>query len=114
MSKKDPERRFTLRMDLHLPIQFRPVLNSTVAEENAQSLNISRRGVYLSTSLPVTMGMPVELQFTMPEEISGKPERAWRCVGRVVRIDKHGRLWGRRGVGIQFDYYELVSLSGAA
>jgi hypothetical protein len=41
-------------------------------------MNISRRGVYLATSLPVTAGMAVELQFTMPEEISGKPERAWR------------------------------------
>jgi hypothetical protein len=114
MSTEGPERRFTPRMDLHLPIQFRPILNSTAAEEDAQSLNISRRGVYLSTSLPVTMGMAVELPFTMPEDISGKPERAWRCVGRVVRVDKHGRLWGRRGIGVQFDYYELVPLSGAA
>lgn len=114
MTMKGPERRFTPRMDLCLPIQFRPVWDSTAAEENAQSLNISRRGVYLSTSLPVTMGMAVELQFTMPEEISGKPERAWRCVGRVGRVDKQGRLWGRRGIGIQFDYYELVPLSGAA
>lgn len=114
MSTKGPDRRFTLRMELHLPIQFRPVLNSAVAGERAQSLNISRRGVYLSTSLPVSMGMPVELEFTMPEEISGKPERAWRCVGRVVRVDPGGRLRGRRGVGIQFDYYELVPLSGVA
>ena len=114
MTTKASDRRFTPRLDLHLPIQFRPVLNTAVAEESAQSLNISRRGVYLSTSLPVTMGTPVELQFTMPEEISGKPERAWRCVGRVVRVDKDGRLWGRRGVGIQFDYYELVPVSGAA
>ena len=101
-------------MDLHLPIHFRPVLNSANHEEKAQSLNISRRGVYISTALPVTMGMAVELQFTMPEEITGKPERAWRCVGRIVRVDKRGRLWGRRGIGIQFDYYELVPLCGAA
>jgi hypothetical protein len=115
MSAKEPERRFTPRMDLHLPIHFRPVSTSAVRdEEKSQSLNISRRGVYLSTSLPVSMGQAVELQFTMPEEITGKPERAWRCVGRVVRVDKRGRLWGRRGIGIQFDYYELVPLCGAA
>lgn len=111
---KETERRFTPRMDLHLPLRFRPSLDPNPAVEDAQSLNISRRGVYLSTSLPVTMGMPVELQFTMPEEITGRPERAWRCVGRIVRVDKHGRLWGRRGIGIQFDYYELVPLTGMA
>jgi hypothetical protein len=110
---KEAERRLTPRMDLHLPINFRPVLNSTRHEEKAQSLNISRRGVYLATALPVTAGMAVELQFTMPEEITGKPERAWRCVGRVVRVDKRALRWGRCGVGIQFDYYELVPLSDA-
>jgi hypothetical protein len=113
MNAYGPDRRYTPRMDLQLPIHFRPALDFA-AEESSQSVNISRRGVYLATSLPVTMGMSVELRFTMPEEISGKPERAWRCVGRVVRVDKHGRLWGRRGVGIQFDYYELVPLTGAA
>lgn len=116
MTRKASDRRFTPRMDLRLPIQFRPVASSAAPEEIAESVNISRRGVYFSTGLPVTMGTPVELQFTMPEEITGKPERAWRCVGRVVRIDKHERPWGRRGVGIQFDYYELVPLNrmGAA
>lgn len=113
MPAKGTDRRFTPRLDLCLPIQFRPVLNSLSPEENAQSVNISRRGVYLATSLPVTAGMAVELQFTMPERLSGKPERAWRCVGRVVRVDNHGFLRGRRGVGIQFDYYELVPLSSA-
>ncbi len=113
MSAKEPDRRFTPRMDLHLPIHFRPVSNSAGPHEESQSLNISRRGVYISTSLPVTMGTAVEMQFTMPEEISGKPERAWRCVGRIVRVDKRGRLWGRRGIGIQFDYYELVPLACA-
>lgn len=114
MTTQGSDRRFTPRMDLHLPIHLRPISNFAFSEENAQSMNISRRGVYLSTSLPITMGTAVELQFTMPEEITGKPERAWRCVGRVVRVDKHGRLWGRRGIGIQFDYYELVPLSIAS
>lgn len=113
MTLEGTDRRFTPRMDLHLPIHLRPVLNSAAPGENAQSVNISRRGVYLSTSLPIPMGTAVELQFTMPQEITGKPERAWRCVGRVVRVDQQG-LWGRRGIGIQFDYYELVPLSRAS
>jgi hypothetical protein len=33
---KEDERRLTPRMDLHLPINFRPVLNSTRHEEKAQ------------------------------------------------------------------------------
>lgn len=79
-----------------------------------RSLNISRRGVYLATALPISTGAAVELHFAMPEEISGKPERAWRCIGRVVRVDKPKRFWGRRGVGIQFDYYEIVPLARAS
>lgn len=114
MTSKRADRRLTPRMDLRLPIQFRAVSDASTPEAKTESVNISRRGVYFSTSLPVSMGMPVELQFTMPEEITGKPERAWRCVGRVVRVDKRGRLWGRRGIGIQFDYYELVPLGYTA
>jgi hypothetical protein len=113
MTMKKTDRRFTPRMDLHLPISFWPASNAAGPHEESQSLNISRRGVYLSTSLPVTMGTAVEMQFTMPEEISGKPERAWHCVGRIVRVDNRGRLWGRRGIGIRFDYYELVPLACA-
>lgn len=114
MTGKVPDRRFTPRMGLRLPIRFRPFSHIEVPQELTETVNISRRGVYFSTSLPVSMGATVELQFTMPEEITGKPERAWRCVGRVVRVDKHSRLWGRRGIGIQFDYYELVPLARTA
>src|SRR5690348_6621937 len=107
MSSNGVERRFTPRMQLQLPIHL-SLASAIAPPEHIESLNISRRGVYLSTALPITAGAPVELRFTMPEEISGKPERAWRCVGRVVRVDRPRRFWGRRGVGIQFDYYELV------
>lgn len=107
MSANGVERRFTPRMQLRLPIDL-SLATAIAPPEHVESLNISRRGVYLSTALPITAGAPVELRFTMPEEIIGKPERAWRCVGRVVRVDRPRRFWGRRGVGIQFDYYELV------
>lgn len=114
MSIRVPDRRFTPRMDLRLPIRFHPFSTFDVPEEAAETVNISRRGVYFSTSLPASKGMQVELKFTMPEEVSGKPERAWRCVGRVVRIDKNEGRWGRCGIGIEFDYYELVSLARTA
>lgn len=109
MNSNGVERRFTPRMQLQLPIHL-SLASAIAPTEYVESLNISRRGVYLSTALPLTAGAPVELHFTMPEEISGKPERAWRCIGRVVRVDRPRRFRGHRGVGIQFDYYELVAM----
>jgi len=44
----------------------------------------------------------------MPEEISGSPTTEWRCTGHVVRVEPIDTPRGKLGVGIQFDYYEIL------
>lgn len=45
----------------------------------------------------------------MPRKILGKPDSDWRCRGRVIRVDRNGLASGCVGLGVQFDYYELLS-----
>jgi PilZ domain len=106
---KESERRFTPRAALSVPITFRALTDPDAPEETAESVNFSRRGVYFATSMPLCEGTPVEMHFSMPEEISGKPKKEWKCVGRVVHVDVEGLPGGSYGVGVQFDYYELVA-----
>lgn len=103
------ERRFTPRIELSVPVTLRPVEGDSVPEQHIESLNISRLGMYFATSVEIPEGTKVEMHFTMPREISGKPENVWRCMGRVTRVDRKGRPAGKFGVGVRFDYYELFT-----
>jgi hypothetical protein len=50
----------------------------------------------------------------MPEEITGKPTTEWRCSGRVVRLQPVDTPQGKTGVGVEFDYYEILRSKAAA
>jgi len=70
-----------------------------------QSENISRRGVFFTTDLPLSEGTILDLLLEMPEAISGVRAAHWNCMGHVVRVvppelENHGV-----GIGVEFDFY---------
>lgn len=69
-------------------------------------MNISRRGVYFVTDLDVSIGLPVQVRLTMPEEVVGNQAGVWCYTGRVVHVERLGSN-GTSGVGVQFLYYEV-------
>lgn len=105
----DGERRFTPRAHLTVSVRFRLAENAELPEQQVESLNISRLGMYFESSSELAEGTAVEMNFNMPSEISGKREELWRCRGRVIRVDRKGMPPGKVGVGVKFDYYQRLS-----
>jgi hypothetical protein len=83
------------------------VRRSDTAERRAESENLSQRGVFFATDLPLSQGASLDLLVEMPEEITGVPAAQWLCTGHVVRIVAMDSPKGAHGVGVQFDFYEV-------
>lgn len=101
------ERRLTERFELKLPLRVR-IPKSAAPEQSAESLNVSTRGIYFATDLPLQRGTPVYLVFDMPEVISNKPTLEWRCTGHVVHVQPGSSPQGAIYVGVAFDCYEVL------
>ena len=101
------ERRLAQRLDLKIPLRVR-MAKSAAPEHAAESLNISKRGIYFATDLPLTKGTPVYLAFQMPEEVTHKPASEWRCTGHVVHVQPNSSPKGSTCVGVRFDCYEVL------
>jgi hypothetical protein len=79
VEKLDHDRRLSLRHNLRTDMRVR-MRKFDVPEQRAQSENLSQRGVFFTTDLPVNKGPSLDLPM--------EPE-------------------GKRGVGVQFDFYEV-------
>jgi hypothetical protein len=96
MAHRRQARRYAAKVPRKIPLMNSPSL----PEREADSANISSRGVYFDSNFPFQIGERVEVMLTMPEEIAGRPSRAWRCRGRVVRTDIGPAI--ATGVGVEF------------
>jgi len=101
------ERRLATRFNFNLPLRVR-ISKSATPERAAESLNVSARGVYFATDLPLQKGTPVQLVFAMPEEVSHKPTAEWHCTGHVVHVQPSRSPQGAICVGVAFDCYEVL------
>jgi PilZ domain len=101
------ERRLAERFDLKIPLRVR-IARAAALDHTAESLNISKRGIYFATDLPLSQGTPVHLVFKMPEEVTHKPACEWRCTGHVVHVQPNSSPKGAICVGVRFDCYEVL------
>ena len=101
------ERRLAERFELKIPLRVR-IATSIALDHTAESLNISTRGIYFATDLPLCKGTPVHLVFEMPEELTDKPTSEWRCTGHVVHVEPNSSPQGAICVGVGFDCYEAL------
>jgi len=106
MSRFRTDRRLAGRYKVKTPLRVR-IWKSLVPECTAESVNLSQRGIYFATNSELRKGETVEVLFDMPEEIVGEPTSEWRCTGHVVRVEEINTAGGKRGVGVQFDCYEV-------
>ena len=104
------ERRVAIRFDFKIPLRVR-ISRSAAPERAAESLNVSARGMYFATDLPMQKGTPVHLVFEMPEEVSHKPVAEWHCTGHVVHVQPRRAPQGAICVGVAFDCYEVLPLA---
>jgi len=103
------ERRVAPRFIMKVPLRFRPVKAAAhIPEQPADSMNISTRGVYFATDLPVREGSPVQVLLRMPKEVIGGLVTEWLFTGRVAHVEPMPFANGKTGIGIQFLYYEVA------
>ena len=102
------ERRIDPRVDIKVPIRFRPITQPASAELQGESVNVSQRGVYMATNYPLKVGAQVELKMRMPRELAGAAATEVRCTAHVVHIQPSTFLGGRAGVGLRIDRYEAL------
>ena len=106
IEKLDSDRRLSRRHNLRTGLRVR-VRRSEVGETRAESENLSQRGVFFATDLPLSKGAALDLLVEMPEEVTGVPAAQWLCTGHVVRLVEMDSPRGAHGVGVQFDFYEV-------
>ena len=99
------ERRIAQRQNLKTALRVR-VWKSGFPEERAESVNLSRRGIFFLTDSRLAQGEVIEILLKMPQEISGEPTNEWRCTGHVVRVEPAALPNGKFGVGVHFYCYE--------
>jgi hypothetical protein len=105
------DRRSVLRHGLKAPLRVR-VWKSAVPEHGGESQNVSQQGMFFATDLALPMGTVVEVLFTMPEVLTGEPDKQWRCTGQVVRVEPADSPSRRSGVGVKFHCYEIANVEG--
>jgi hypothetical protein len=80
------ERRVGQRFAFNLPVSVREV--STAAEGLGFTQDLSSRGAFFFTDMPLREGAEVELTLRMPSEITLGESMRVRCRGQVLRVVK--------------------------
>jgi hypothetical protein len=78
------ERRVGQRFPFNLPVSLRDTSNA--AEGLGFTQDLSSRGVFLFTVMPLSEGAEIELTLKMPSEITLGESMRVRCRGRILRI----------------------------
>jgi hypothetical protein len=108
------ERRVGQRFSYLLPISIRQT--STGLEGAGFTQDLSSKGVFFFTDLPLLQGTEIEVTLRMPSEITLGESMLVRCRGRILRVAPpvaglHGAET-KIGVAMRLDGYEyLVSES---
>ena len=102
------ERRVGQRFAFHLPVSLRDIANG--AEALGCTQDVSSRGVFLFTDLPVTEGSEIELTLKMPSEITLGESMHVRCRARILRVTGAQSLHAemRFGVAVCLKAYEYL------
>jgi hypothetical protein len=100
--------RQTARFDLSVPFWIQLPNSPETPAQLVEASNISGTGLYFVTDLVLQVGTPVDVSLLMPEVVIGAKSREWCCRGRVARVVPGELPDGKPGIGVEFQYYEVV------
>jgi hypothetical protein len=103
------ERRIDTRVNVCVPLRFRALNNPGATEQAAESENISQRGLFFMTNVPLKIGTPVEVSLRMPLAIAGQLASDVKCVARVVHVRESTSPGGKLGIGLHIERYEAAA-----
>jgi Tfp pilus assembly protein PilZ len=112
VERLDRDRRLARRHTLKTALQVR-FRSAGVTEQKVESENLSQRGVFFVTNLPFSTGTELDLLVEMPERITGASAAQWLCAGHVVRVVPLDSPQGTNGVGVQFDFHDVMAVKAA-
>ena len=107
MAEPYPEKRATRRFALRLPVSV-TYTNHGSEEKNAQTRDVSARGICFYLDEAIETGSGIEFTLTLPPEITLTESIRVRCKGKVVRVDDGGPE-GKVAVAAVIDEYEFLS-----
>jgi Tfp pilus assembly protein PilZ len=102
-------RRSETRIEVRMPIRFRPITDPPSAEQSAECVNISRHGLLFSTTCSLRVGEEVEIYLRMPRELSENAIKV-RWNARVVHVAPNG-VPGKTGVGVRVERHSPIAES---
>ncbi len=97
---------------MRLPISLTWTSKSGAGQLEAETSEVSSRGVRFLAEVDVSSGMPVEFQMTLPHEITLAGPVRVRCLGRVVRAERKEE--SKVGVAVAIERYEFLRGESAA
>jgi PilZ domain len=100
------ERRIDSRVNIRVPLWFWALSNPGSTEQAAELENISQRGLYFLTNVPLNIGTPVEVSLRMPQELAGKVASDVKYVARVVHVREGSSPGGMLGIGLHIERYD--------
>ena len=100
------ERRAAQRFRIKLPLLVRWTSGAAVGESQAESQDVSSRGIYFSLPKNVKAGSPVEIVLTLPHEITMAGPVRVRCLGRIQRNEDQQA--GYSGMVAEIERYEFL------
>ncbi len=98
------EQRATRRFALRLPLT---VKFPDGGEKEAQTRDVSARGISFYVDSPLTEGTTIEFTLTLPPEITLTESIKVHCRGRVVRVEPQSP--GRVGIAAVIERYEFLA-----
>jgi hypothetical protein len=99
------ERRAAQRFDVHLPVTVR--IPDGAREGQGVAQDLSARGVFFYTDVPLSEGEAVEITLVMPSEITLGENMPVRCRGKVTRIAPM-TAGSKTGVAVHLEGYEYL------
>jgi len=100
------DRRTARRFRMKLPISLTWTSKSGNGQLEAETSEVSSRGVRFLADGEVRSGTPVEFQMILPHEITMAGPVRVRCLGRVVRADPKPE--NKVGVAVAIERYEFL------
>ena len=99
------ERRRAPRFELHLPVTVRWRDGDEMREAVTRCEDVSSNGVYFDLRGGIKEGTPVEMEMTLPNQITLAGPVRVRCFGRIQRCEMTGET---AGIAAAIEKYEFL------
>lgn len=100
------ERRGATRFDLQLPVVVRWRDGAEFREALTQSEDVSSRGIYFVLAEGIKDGTEVEMEVTLPSQVTFDEKVRVRCSGHILRSELEG---AKNGVAAVIEKYRFLS-----